>query len=449
MSEANVSSEVSPTLSQPHSNPALAAIGRIEPTPSNPKGYPPYELAKVPGYTNSQIIYYLRGGQITDFAAFQKIKKSRDELLRSLGESGDSDGESITPPSRSTRSEARSIASPTHTRHTALSLLDAMDSEPDEIIPPLPLGGKGLKIDKITILRQGAGLLNYRTWLQEARTAFRADPYRFNTAENRVIFAALNMDNKMRELWAHAQVKQPQLASHWKKFKCWAEKSHLHGKADADKALQQFYEATQAENEDPVTFYSRLCSLAAAIEKDFDKDDFFPRLTSGLRMALTRNNRKGSNLEELLESAQEVWGTFVKPQRQKRPHSPENSTSKRQNQQSSHQNNQSNQGHRRDNRPPNPVSNEEQKRRFDNHLCFKCGEPNHLARHCKFQAQGSPTPKPPQAEPAKTQSAKQGDRRKKTRFQSATVQDEDNQSDSHSEEFSDDAEAEADRSSKN
>jgi hypothetical protein len=81
MSEANVLSEVSPTLLQPHSNPALAAIRRIEPTPSNPKGYPPYKLAKVPSYTNSQIIYYLCRGQITNFAAFQKIKKSRDELL--------------------------------------------------------------------------------------------------------------------------------------------------------------------------------------------------------------------------------------------------------------------------------------------------------------------------------------------------------------------------------
>jgi hypothetical protein len=107
----------------------------------------------VPGYTNSQIIYYLHRGQITNFAAFQKIKKSRDELLQSLGESGDSDDKSITLPPQSTHSKARSIASPTHTCHIALSLLDAMDSEPDEIIPPLPLGGKGLKINKITILR--------------------------------------------------------------------------------------------------------------------------------------------------------------------------------------------------------------------------------------------------------------------------------------------------------
>jgi hypothetical protein len=53
MSEANALSGVSPALSQPHSDPALAAIGRIEPNPGNPKGYPPYELSKVPGYTNA------------------------------------------------------------------------------------------------------------------------------------------------------------------------------------------------------------------------------------------------------------------------------------------------------------------------------------------------------------------------------------------------------------
>jgi hypothetical protein len=40
----------------------------------------------VPSYTNAQILYYLRGGKTTNFAVFQKIKKSRDKLLRSLGE---------------------------------------------------------------------------------------------------------------------------------------------------------------------------------------------------------------------------------------------------------------------------------------------------------------------------------------------------------------------------
>jgi hypothetical protein len=56
-------------------------MGRITPTPGNPKGYPPYELAKVLGYTNHQILYYIYRGQITNSTAFQKAKKSHDELL--------------------------------------------------------------------------------------------------------------------------------------------------------------------------------------------------------------------------------------------------------------------------------------------------------------------------------------------------------------------------------
>jgi hypothetical protein len=178
-----------------------ASLGRITPTLGNPKGYPRYKLSKVPSYTNTQILYYLRGGQITDFAAFQKLKKSRDELFRSLGKNGDSNDESETLPHRSipSQSNARQLTSP--------SVPEATDSEPDEVIPALSRGGKGLKIDKITTLKQGGDLLNYRTWLQEARTAFLADPYRFDTVEKRLIFAALNMDNDMRDLWAHAQTR--------------------------------------------------------------------------------------------------------------------------------------------------------------------------------------------------------------------------------------------------
>jgi hypothetical protein len=72
-----------------------------------------------------------------------------------------------------------------------------MDSESDDIIPALWLGGKGLKIDHIITLKQKGGLLNFQIWLQEARTAFLADPYHFNTIEKRVIFAAMNIDNNM------------------------------------------------------------------------------------------------------------------------------------------------------------------------------------------------------------------------------------------------------------
>jgi hypothetical protein len=73
-------------------------MGRITPTPGNPKGYPPYELTKVLGYTNCQILYYICRGQITDSAAFQKAKKSHDELLQSLGDNSNSNDKLTTLP---------------------------------------------------------------------------------------------------------------------------------------------------------------------------------------------------------------------------------------------------------------------------------------------------------------------------------------------------------------
>jgi cysteinyl-tRNA synthetase len=228
-----------------------------------------------------------------------------------------------------------------------------------------------------------------------------------------VIFAALNMDSDMRDLWAHAQTRQSQLISHWKKFQRWTEESHLHGNADFDKALQQFHNASQTENEDPVTFYARLSKLAAAIEKDFDMVDFFPRLNPGLRATLTRNDRKGANLNQLLRNAQEVWGTFTNKQQRKRTLPPDSSTTKRTQTQRQSSGAQTQQPGSRPysqysrfslkSRQTNIISNEERQRRIDNQLCFKCGKPNHLAKDC--ESQGSPTPKAQsQSEPPKSQS---------------------------------------------
>jgi hypothetical protein len=81
MPEENTLPGVSPASSQLHLNLTLTVIGRIAPTLNNPKGYPLYEPSKVPSYTNAQILYYLRRGQITDYAAFQKYKKNYKELL--------------------------------------------------------------------------------------------------------------------------------------------------------------------------------------------------------------------------------------------------------------------------------------------------------------------------------------------------------------------------------
>jgi hypothetical protein len=153
---------------QPHLDPTLAANGRIIPAPSNPKGYPPYELLKVLSYTNNQILYYLCWGQITDSAAFLKIKKSRDELLQSLGKnSNSSDKSEETLPHQSTLSHnttrplTSSVAAAPKT-FSALEATNATNSEPDKEIPAIS-GGKGLRVNKIMVLKQGGGLLNYWT----------------------------------------------------------------------------------------------------------------------------------------------------------------------------------------------------------------------------------------------------------------------------------------------
>jgi hypothetical protein len=120
------------------------------------------------GYTNNQILYYLRRGQITDSAAFLKIKKSHDELLWSLGKNGNlSDESEETLPYQSTLSHnitrllTSSVAAAPET-FLALKATNATNSEPDEEIPAI-LGGKGLRVNKIMVLKQGGSLLNYWT----------------------------------------------------------------------------------------------------------------------------------------------------------------------------------------------------------------------------------------------------------------------------------------------
>jgi len=178
--------------------------------------------------------------------------------------------------------------------------------------------------------------------------------------------------------------------------------------------------------------------------------DFFPRLNPGLRVTLTRNNRKGADLHQLLRNAQEVWGTFTnKQQSRKRTLPSDNSISKRNQRQSSGaqaqqsnslQYNQSNPGSRQPtNTFRNTISNEERQRRIGNELCFKCGKPNHLAK----DRPENPTPKPQsQSEPSKSQSAanqsiRQNKWRETARFQTVTTQDKEDQSDSQDEEFTD------------
>jgi hypothetical protein len=70
-------------------------------------------------------------------------------------------------------------------------------------------------------------------------------------------------------------------------------------------------------------------------------------------------------------------------------------------------------------------------------LCLRCGKPNHFAKDCDSQGNSTlkPQSKPPKSQPAANQSIKQGGWQKKTRFQAATTQDKDNQSNSQDKEL--------------
>lgn len=381
----------------PHPNSQLADIGRIRPTVNNPKGYPPYDVAKVTSYTNSQIAYYLKRNMIKDITAFQKVKKIRDEIYRGIDQEPVTDNEAdhhtettelIDPPQ--VTPQVISQATPHATPQLVLqdfTLED--DEEPDDIFPEATPNEKGLKIDKISPLKHDGGILNYKVWLNELNNVFEADPARYTTATKRVTFASMQMDDSMKSLWSSRLQTHPHLRRHWRKFLRWVEQSHLHGESDRHKHLQQYHSAMQGETEEPAKFYARLSLLATILSRRIDVDDFFPRLQQGLQTILIRTQRKSKNVEELLAHAQEVWATF-KPLKRKREDNSARDAPKREYQNKRFKPGGKGQGQAQDHFKKKKVSDEEIARRRANNLCLRCGKGGHFAAACTSQPQGGP-----------------------------------------------------------
>jgi hypothetical protein len=403
----------------PHPNSQLADIGRILPTVNNPKGYPPYDVAKVTSYTNSQIAYYLKRNMIKDITAFQKAKKIRDEIYRGINQEPVTDNESdhhteatelINPPQATP--QVISHATPHATPQLVLqdfTLED--DEEPDDVFPEATLNEKGLKIDKISPLKHDGGILNYKVWLNELNNVFEADPARYTTATKRVTFASMQMDDSMKSLWSSRLQTHPHLRRHWRKFLRWVEQSHLHGESDRHKHLQQYHSAMQGETEEPAKFYARLSLLATILNRRIDVDDFFPRLQQGLQTILIRTQRKSKNVEELLAHAQEVWATF-KPLKRKREDNSVRDAPKREYQNKRFKPGGRGQGQAQDHFKKKKVSDEEIARRRANNLCLRCGKGGHFAAACTSQLQGGPVNpldsgpmRPPQVQPTRPQHA--------------------------------------------
>jgi hypothetical protein len=366
----------------PHPDSQLADLGRICPTLTNPKGYPPYDVSKVTSYTNSQINYYLRRNMIPNISAFQKAKKVRDELFRDINREPTSDGEpDISHDNQTSNEEARPTSNPSLPQDvTPLYTLED-DEEPDDVFPEPAPNEKGLKTEKITTLKQDGGVVNFKVWCSELKTVFETDRARYNTAIKRIAFASLQFDDSMRSLWMSQTQTHPHLTHHWRKFLRWVEQNHLHGEADRHKYLMQYHHATQGENEEPTQFYARLSLLATVIERKLTHDDVISRLREGLQDVLIRNGRKGKNIEELLANAQETWATFKNKKRKREDKPFKDSFKTEQHPQKGtrfriggRSQGQANKRQR--------ISDEEYAKRKNNNLCLRCGKPGHFASNC-------------------------------------------------------------------
>lgn len=233
-------------------------------------------------------------------------------LLRGIGATGDSDTDDDleTPNTVAGRSDTqpRSTHTPVLTAPREYSLDD--DGESDEEFPlPIP-GEKGLKVEKIHTLKQGGGFVNYRLWLQNLHSAYKADRTRFHNAEKRIIFATTHMDDKLLAIWTSDIELMPHLQSHWRKFLRWAQRTHLHGDVDRTKQVQELNDATQRDNEEPNSFYSRLSMLAIGIGRNLTTDDIFPKMLPSIRNVILRNGCAPKNVRDLVETAQRIWGTL-------------------------------------------------------------------------------------------------------------------------------------------
>lgn len=342
---------------------------------------------------------------IKDLAAFQKAEKTRNEVYRGINK------EPVTDDEDDHITVATELADPPQVTPQLSSPLILQeptledDEEPDDIFPEPTPNEKGLKIDKITLLKQDGGILNYKVWLNELDNVFESDRARYTTATKRVTFASMQMDDHMKSLWASRIQTHPHLRRHWRKFLRWVGQCHIHGESDRHKYLQQYHSTMQGESEDPAKFYARFSTLATVLNRRIDVDDFFPQLQQGLQTILIRNQRKGKNVEELLAHAQEVWATF-KPLKRKRE-----DTSSRDGPRKEYQNKRfkpggKSQGQGQDQSKRKRISEEEFARRRANNLCLRCGKPGHFAAACNSQPQeGSSNPqdsgstRPPQNQP--------------------------------------------------
>jgi hypothetical protein len=277
--------------------PTLNPQARVEPTPENPRGYPPFDMRFVSNYTNSQITYYFITGAIpaADQSRFHKLMKERKTSLNLIGWNGESDADEDND-------DAEHLDALNH------------DSDSDSDCPASLPGYKGIKISPSDIpkLQYDSTVAQYTNWLADLKRAFKGDPVKYPTSSHKIILAAITLDDQLKTTHNSAIEATPILSQHWRKFERWIRDIVLHGGSDKSKLSNEFTAARQTFAEDPNQFHLRLFNLGIQSGRTVTIEDYRTRLLKPLRNMIDQHDREYHTVQDVVTHAGKLWQTLDK-----------------------------------------------------------------------------------------------------------------------------------------
>ena len=371
----------------------------------NPHGYPPFDLHRVPTYTNNQLRYYQISGALlnVDKTQLKGQLQERKNALELVDWDGNTRENTPNPPSITTSFLSPQPPSDSH----ILSFND--DSEADSDCPQTVAHRKGLKfnVSDITRLRYNSNVAQFNNWLADLKSAFDGDPAKFPTNRHKIILASMTMDEQLKTSYNSIVLAHPTISLHWRKFKRWIQSVVLHGDSDKLKLSAEFTMARQRPNEDPNQFYLRLFNLGIQTSRTVDIEDFRTRLVKPLQNLLLQHDRTYPNTQDIVVHAARLWQTMdpekikqeIKEDRERRQQrrqveqgrqsfKPGRDSNQSHRWQTTHllgQRPRQNQRNRFNNRNNERLSSEEQQYRTDNNLCYRCGYPGHTGKECSHR----------------------------------------------------------------